>query len=120
MVKNLIIVGAQGSGKTTKARKIAEQYNLQTVWVEQTNFENPFAFSLCEKDTQLIICEEIENIDTIFRWYLAAENGIVVNKENQKPFLITPKIILISQSIKEADLLALGHKFSTLFDIVKC
>jgi len=65
-MKNTIIAGGRGSGKTTLAKELASKFLPQEVVSISARLEdfstNAFRFGCCTKHTKLIIIEELKDL----------------------------------------------------------
>lgn len=125
MGKSILIVGSQSSGKTTKAKEIASQFqNDEVVFIcyrGKKTHEDHFLFSQCTEKTKLVVFEELFDINQVEAFFNMVSNPIVVNKQMKKPFTIEPKFVLVCQTeIKDEQLLELGAGFHRRFDVIQC
>lgn len=125
MEKSILIIGRQCSGKTTKAREIASQFNDDEVVFIHHHFNelngSPFLFSNCTEKTKLIVVDELSDISHVEEFYYLIDKSIVVHKQMRKPFTIEPKFILIcATDVTDEELKEFGTGFRRRFDVVKC
>ncbi|MFZ4413620.1 MAG: hypothetical protein ACOYOV_11090 [Bacteroidales bacterium] len=124
MKKAIIITGRNGSGKTKKALEIAgkfEDTEVIRMHYDYSLFQNPFAYSICDLNTKLIIIDDIKEEYTFISFFSAVNEGIFVNKKAKKPFRISPEFLFIcDQSISYKQLLKNGASFHHRFDIIDC
>lgn len=125
MQKSILITGRQSSGKTTKAKEIASQFQEdEVVFISCRNkktHENPFLFSQCTEKTKLVVFEELYDINQVEAFFNMVSNPIVVNKKMKEPFTIAPKFVLVCQSEIDAEqLVELGASFYRCFDVIEC
>jgi len=122
MNKAIIITGPNGTGKTKKAKEIASKFkDTEVVRIEYSHhlFQNPFALSVCELNTKLIIIDDVKNEDALYSFYCSITDGFAVNKRGKKPFMITPEFIFIcDQRITYNQLSKRGESFHARFDII--
>ena len=125
MQKSILIIGRQGSGKTTKAKEIASQFLKDEVvflcYRGKKTHEDNFLFSECTDKTKLVVFEELYDINQVYAFYNMVSNPITVNKKMKAPFTISPKFVLVCQSeITQEQLVELGASFSRRFDVIEC
>ena len=125
MQKSILIIGRQGSGKTTKAKEIASQFhNDEVVFInyrEKKTHKNPFLFSECTDKTKLVVFEELYDINQVEEFFSMVSYPITVKKKMKNPFTIEPKFVLVCQSEIEAEqLVELGASFYRRFDVIEC
>lgn len=119
MNKSILIIGRPGSGKTTKAKEISNQFQKNEVAfifsrgkkIQKDNF----LFSGCTEQTKLVVFEELYDIEQVEAFY----NPITVNKKMKIPFTISPHLVLVCQSeITEDQLVKLDASFYRRFEVV--
>ena len=125
MNKSILIIGRQGSGKTTKAKEIASQFEKDEVvflcYRGKKTHEDNFLFSECTKKTKLVVFEELYGINQVEAFFNMVSNPIIVNKKMEAPFTINPQFVLVCQSdITEEQLVELGASFYRRFEVVNC
>jgi adenylate kinase family enzyme len=121
MEKSILIIGTQGSGKTTKAREIANQFKEDEVkWLFYNEKVNSFLQKLSEK-TRLIIFEGVYDISGLKQLVKKLEEPLKINGKESSQFTISPMYILTcQQEILEEQLVELGTIFYERFEIIKC
>jgi uridine kinase len=124
MEKSIVITGRQGSGKTTKAKEIANQFSKDEVvflYYRQKKLKNTFIFSECTEKTKLVVFEELYDIKQVEEFFSFVSNPITVNKRGKNPFIILPKFVLVCQSdITQEQFAGLGASFGRRFDVINC
>ncbi len=125
MQKSILITGRKCSGKTTKAKEIASQFqNDEVVFISyrgEKKHEDAFLFSECTEKTKLVVFEELYDINQVQAFFNMVSNPITVNKKMKKPFTIEPKFILVCQTeIEDEQLVELGASFHRRFDVIEC
>ena len=125
MEKSILITGSQASGKTTKAKEIASQFqNDEVVFIcyrGKKTHEDPFLFSQCTEKTKLVVFEELYDINQVEAFFNMVINPITVNKKMKAPFTISPKFVLVCQiEITQEQLVELGASFYRRFDVIEC
>ncbi len=104
--KVTIISGPRGSGKTTLAQKIAN--GKKTVWIQNFDINNQFIYQNVEKDTEVIIAEEITAIYLIM--CIISTDKIRVNKKMKEPFFMKrPEFIFVTKESVDLGLLLPDH-----------
>ncbi len=94
--KHYVLMGNLGSGKTILAKEMAKVLvePNEVVFINDSN--GRFKFSECNENTKLVIFDDVKNLED----YIYHTEGLVVDKKGKKSFFITPKIILISDIVK--------------------
>jgi hypothetical protein len=93
--KVTVIIGSGGSGKTIAAKCIAKDYDTdKVVWVDGNQRMGHFFYSRCNKDTELVIIEELKDISDLWRIIRHSSDGLSVEKRGEDPFYINPKIVV--------------------------
>lgn len=93
--KITVIIGSAGSGKTTAAKCIAKDYDKdKVVWLDGNQKIRHFFYSRCNKDTELIIIEEIKDINDLWNIVNSVTEGICVEKRGEYPFYINPTVVV--------------------------
>lgn len=96
--KSVLITGNRSTGKTELAKHLAIQFSLKNVVYlsyNAFNFASSFNFSNCNKNTELVIIDDIPNIVNTQDFFNYLSNGIIVNKKMHPAFTIKPKFILV-------------------------
>lgn len=121
MEKSIVITGRQGSGKTTKAKEIANQFAKEEVLIFDNRSNNPFIYSECTEETKLVVFDEIYNLKQVELFFSFVSNPITVNKICKHPFTISPKFVFVCQSdITKEQFAGLGASFHRRFDVIIC
>ena len=125
MKKSIVITGRQSSGKSTKAKEIASQFQKDEVVFLPFRGENTlndnFLFSECTEKTKLIVFEELSDLAQVQMFFNMVLNPIVVNKRMKAPFSISPQFVLVCQSdIQQDQLVELGASFHRRFEVINC
>jgi len=95
MKKLTIIIGSKGSGKTRKAKELVKNAD-KTFWPNELfSVRNPFFFSGCTPETELVVFDEVRTMDDIIPLVFWASQGIVVHKKMKASFTINPEIIIV-------------------------
>lgn len=120
MKKGIIFIGPQESGKTRKAREIANRFlSPEAVWINahKNQIENdPFVFSDCDENTKLVVIEELNLISLLCFLHVTSE-GLVVNRMGKEQIIINPRIIIEFQSWVTKEMLPTGASFARRFDV---
>jgi hypothetical protein len=107
MEKLTVISGPRDSGKTLKAKEIALDFHKdEVVWIQPINILrdqmpniNGFYFNMCNKNTKLIIFDDVQNAETLnFYIALSKYSSLTVHKQMFHPFEITPRFIIVCDS----------------------
>lgn len=125
MQKSILITGRQGSGKTTKAKEIASQFEKDEVvylaYRGKKTLDDPFLFYECTEKTKLIVFEELYDLNQVEAFFSMVSNPITVNQRGKNPFQIEPKFVLVCKSeIEDKQLVELGASFHRRFDVIEC
>jgi uridine kinase len=123
MKKTILITGHQRSGKTTKAKEIASQFQKEEVvflsFHGKNTLDDKFLFSECKEKTKLIVFEELSDLAQVQLFFNMVSNPIVVNKRMKEPFSISPQFVLVCQSdIQQDQLVELGASFHRRFEVL--
>lgn len=87
-----IIQGKPGEGKTTLAKKIGE--GKKCCFIEEHSLKHPFWAASLERDTQLIIIDDVKNLQETLSFF--QRDILIVDKPRKKPFSMPmPDIILV-------------------------
>lgn len=99
MHKSIIITGPQGSGKTSVAMDIANQYPKNEVALitsgNHSLLNNPFLFHQCNSSTELVILDEINSYDELRNAITFESNGVRVDQRGKVPVQIEPYLIIV-------------------------
>lgn len=105
--KVTVIIGPQGSGKSTMARKMAKKRNA--VWVyecvrNESNAQWAVRRALAEEKCDLIIIEDVTKVEVVKM--LATLKAVKVRRPYSPLSTIVrvPDLIIISQTLKASDL----------------
>lgn len=106
MKKHILIKGAPSSGRSTMAAKIAATY-AQDEFVLIGNSGkldlHAFMFSSCDENTKLIVIDEVYLFtDLVGIIGLITAEQIVVHKQCKRPFLISPRFVIVANELEEA------------------
>ena len=113
MKKIIILSGAEATGKSRLALDIHNKTKETSVYIDGAtlfrknkrgrNIANGnFPFGNCSERTKIIIIDELLDFESNKYFFaMAAANGVFVEKIGKDPVLIYPKIILITNDIKE-------------------
>jgi hypothetical protein len=118
MKKATIIIGPANSGKTLDSRSISIKFDHVRFFNGNLSLKSPFAFSSCSKETELIVIDEFKNIDEIEAFYSYISEGILVDKPQEKSFVIYPEIVIVCKEHITADKLPKNNAFLRRFDII--
>lgn len=106
MHKSIIITGPNGSGKTSIAMDIANQYPKNEVaMISSFNLRllnNPFLFHQCNSSTKLVILDEINSYEELRNAIQFDANGIRVNQRGKIAHQIEPYLIFVCNEIVTA------------------
>jgi len=117
--KHLLIIGPPKSGKTKRANEIAAEYSKNEVCyfsMFRKRTVSDFFFDGCTEQTKLIIIDEIKSIKHLYNFFDATE-GITVNTLGKPTINIHPRIICISEFIKESDI-PVDASFVRRFEVI--
>ena len=90
-----IITGPINSDKLKLAMQIAKDENFENiVTLKDPNFEDPFLYENCDKNTEMIIFENPRILIESYIRTLANDQGLIVNKKTEQKFMIHPKYVL--------------------------
>jgi len=120
--KGIIFVGLPESGKSHKAFEIAKKYKSVIINARKQNFTtNPFVFQMAEKDTELIVIDDLTSIRSIECFFSAInhnpDSGLVVNKKGESKCIIKPLILITLCSDISINEIPNGCSFRDRFDI---
>ena len=120
--KVTVIIGSAGSGKTTAAKCIAKDYDTdKVVWMDGSNMASYFFYFRCNKDTELVVIEEIRDINKLWSIINSAADGLCVEKRGEEAFYINPKIVVTcTPCITFEDLPMDSLSFKRIVMIVDC
>jgi hypothetical protein len=93
MKKTTVIIGKRGSGKSRIAEAMACRLH-NTIRVKPSH-KGRFPFIMSEEDTEVIIFDEVDSIDTLENIIFSTYDYVLVEKPCKSMFYITPKIIIV-------------------------
>lgn len=120
--KNIkIFYGKTCTGKTKKTHEIkSEYYPGEVLYLNVTAFpsdnqKSPWLFRQCTKETKLIIIDDCYK-NFKYESHISSDDGsITVHKKNERPFVIYPQIIFITQHLPKV----MSDSFLKKFDLVE-
>jgi hypothetical protein len=115
--KITVIIGSGGSGKTTAAKEIANDYS-NVIWLDGTQPIHPFFYQRCKEDTELVIIEELKNAGNLMRFAAAAMDGVCVEHRGKDPFYINPRIVVVCKPDVKLPMESVA--FQRRFNVVDC
>lgn len=117
--KAKLIIGPSGSGKTQLANRIAEDYKGVVKLDLFKKCLHHFFFSDCERDTQLIIIDEIPSADAVCDLMHLVTEGVRVEKQMKEAFTIYPELVFIcNESVKLESFSPFIISFNRRFDAI--
>jgi len=97
--KGTIIFGSDKSGKSQKAIELVKEKLLnEVVFLTDYNESDQFAFGQCNESTKAIVIDELNANQSIESFFIMIQEGLKVNKQGKKPFIIHPEIIIVLNS----------------------
>jgi len=119
MDKIKIVFGKRGSGKTRYAEEITK--NSKSKWINFHEIEsrNTFRFNVVDKDTEVVIIDNILKDKFCFDEILFFSKGINVEKQCQEPFFAYPEFILIFDDLKLKDTLSFGASIRRRIELIE-
>lgn len=100
MIKHTIIVGLQGWGKSTMAKKMADAFSAREVVVLQDAPDlMTFHFAKCTRATKLVIIDELENRNSLEKYFLILGHGLVVRRKGKRQIIIHPQFVFTTQDL---------------------
>jgi hypothetical protein len=95
MNKGIILIGKPNTGKSRLARLLMAGKNSVTINGRDNDFyKNPFIWSACEKNTEVIHIDDLNELRKLEILMNAITEPICVNKRGLAPFYIHPRIII--------------------------
>jgi ABC-type dipeptide/oligopeptide/nickel transport system ATPase component len=114
MKKGIIVIGNQGSGKTTKIRSLVKQVPVnQLVWITPRESDGELK-RLAKKETSTIVVEEIISLNEMMRIQNYVREGICLSKNGKDTSTIFPKIIASTCSLLVSELANFEHDFEII------
>jgi len=118
MKKTTVIIGKRGSGKSRIAEAMACRLH-NTIRVKPS-YKGSFPFIMGEEDTEVIIFDEVNNIDTLENIIFSTYNYVLIEKPCKSMFYITPKIIIVcSEEITRDNIEKLGSSLNRRINTVE-
>ena len=115
MKKGIIVIGSQGSGKTTKIKNLVNQVpKNQIVWIYPTKSDTELK-RLVNPETTTIVIEGVVSINEMGRIQNYVREGICLSKNEKDTSTIFPKIIVSTCNLLLSDL----ANFENDFEIIK-
>lgn len=98
MKKGIIIIGSQGAGKTSEAKKITQRVfdEGEIVWLHGSDYKRTI-HHYCKPNTNVIIIEEIEYMKECVSFFGDISQRIKISPFGTESFEINPKLILVKQ-----------------------
>lgn len=121
MEKTLIITGKGGSGKTSLAlEKCKNIKDDELKYYGAMDIESPFCFMDCNKNTKVIIIDNIKKEDLDKTLNRTSFKSLQIHNPMKEPFIIKPKFILVFDfEFTQDDLDVLGLSYSRRFKVLK-
>jgi hypothetical protein len=123
MKNSILIIGPAQSGKSTKARKIATQFQIEEVvkidCFHKNVWDNKFLFRNCTENTKLIIFEELKGWQQLQNCMGFINNPITVNKPLISQFTIEPKLIFVCEAEENELLQLLDSEYFPKIEVIK-
>lgn len=115
--KAILLLVPPKSGKSRLAELFCKDKKCVRIHGRKIKLSNPFCFSECEKDTEVVLIDDVKYAEDYFS---IITEGITVNKKMQAPFTIYPQIIITSEKDSVENLT--GGSYTRRFDIfeLKC
>jgi ABC-type Mn2+/Zn2+ transport system ATPase subunit len=114
MKKGIIVIGSQGSGKTTKIKNLVKQVPAnQLVWINPTKSDNKIK-RLAKPQTTTIVIEGVVSINEMVRIQNYVREGTCVSKNGKDTSTIFPKIIASTCTLLVSDLADFEHDFEII------
>lgn len=92
MKQTIVLVGPARSGKSRLARLIADGKKSVTVHTRY-RFKSFFDFSFCEKDTEVLVIDDVP-IKHLRKIIFHTGGPLIVRQKNKEPFFLKPQIII--------------------------
>lgn len=90
------------------------------MFLNEAHLKSPFAFSECTENTKAVIIDELRNPEYLLTLIFSSIDGIIVNKQSKKPFVIHPEIILVcDEYISRQRLLDMGSSIERRIEIIE-
>ena len=118
MKKTTVIVGKRGSGKSRVAEAMACRIH-NTIRV-QPSLKSSFSFIMADEDTEAIIFDEVNNINTLEDIIFSTYNYVLVEKPCESMYYISPKIIIVcNEEITRDAIEKLGSSINRRINIIE-
>jgi len=114
--KTTVIIGRRASGKSRIAEAMACNFNTIRINLPIGSF----SYSMCKKDTEVIIFDEVNNINTLVNIIFSTYDYVLVERPGKSIFYITPKIIIVcSEEITRDAIEKLGSSLNRRINIIE-
>lgn len=121
MKKVKIIIGKNNSGKSRIADAMVCSINdSEKSLILGSDIRNPFCFSKCNENTKVVIIENLQMPAYLIGLVFATVDGLMVDRQSKKLFVIHPEIIIVcDESITRNLLLDMGSSLSRRIEIIE-
>jgi energy-coupling factor transporter ATP-binding protein EcfA2 len=116
--KTTVIIGKRASGKSRVAEAMA--CRLHNTIKVQPSHKGSFPFIMGEEDTEVIIFDEVNNINSLGDIIFSTYNYVLVEKPCKSMFYISPKIIIVcNEEITRDAIEKLGSSINRRINIIE-
>lgn len=123
MEKVQVILGKRESGKTLKANEILKNSGLIPTIIKGSikRVSGHFFFSACERDTEIIMIDEVTSIYSLEKLIMLVQFAIPVEKQGKEAFSIQLKkvVIVCAESITKEDIANLGSSYTRRIELIE-
>ena len=126
MKKSILITGRGGSGKTTKAKEFANQFQNDEVifisFLERIDQQTLYKIlDKCTPKTKLVVFQELQDMSQVKDVFEFVVNPLAVHKSITTVYGINPKFVLVCQGeVEKEQTVRLGDSFHKQFDTIEC
>jgi type IV secretory pathway VirB4 component len=114
MKKSIIIIGSQGSGKSTKIKELVSQFSAnQVVRINPERIKSEIKKTI-NIETQVFVVEGISELEQIHEIQKYAKNGFAIYENEQEPSTVYPRFIVSTANLCHDELTFFEEDFEII------